>query len=113
MPNYENVFQQEAKLGKVKASVNVGTTPSATVQARGVVPRTNLTANITKDILTGRSSKGISAETYLPNNITASVYGGSLGNRVTLSRPHKYGNYGFQHHDGVNSLFINFHKQLR
>ena len=107
MPNYENVFQQEAKLGKVKARVNVGTTPSATVQAG------NVTANVTKDLLTGRSSRGVSAYTYLPNNITASVYGGSLGNRVTLSRPHKYGNYGFQHHDGVNSLFINFHKQLR
>ena len=108
MTNFKDIFQQEAQLSSnVTARVNVGTTTtSAQLQARGVVPRTNITADITRDLLERRSSKGISAETYLPNNITASVYGGSLGNRVTLSRPHKYGNYGFQHHDGVNSLFI-------
>tara|TARA_R100000655_G_scaffold109780_1_gene165432 strand:- start:1488 stop:1739 length:252 start_codon:yes stop_codon:yes gene_type:complete len=83
MSNYKNVFQQEAQLGKnVTARVNVGTTPSATVQAGAV------TANVSKDLLTGKKD-------------------------ISVSTPYKYGRFGFQRHNGVNALFINFHKKLR
>jgi hypothetical protein len=117
MTNFKDIFQQEKQLSKnVTAKVNLGTTTSAQLEA--AFPNTNLTADITKDLLKGKSSKGISAETYLGKGVTGHAYTGSRGTSFGLhkqQRNRKTGinlNYGItKHKDGLGA-FIGVSKPL-
>lgn len=117
MTDFKDIFQQEKQLSSnVKAKINLGTTTSA--QLKATLPNTNVTADITKDLLRGKSSKGVSAETNLGKGFTGHAYTGSRGTSFGIhkqQRNRKTGinlNYGItKHKDGLGA-FIGISKPL-